>query len=70
MNHSDVKEVRFMATKSISKSVRIRNKKAGQMLFNAIESSYNDSNKAVLLESVPQRVEKKDIKEFFRTTEK
>lgn len=59
-----------MATKSISKSVKICNKKAGRMLFNAIESSYKDSSKAVLLESTPQRVEKKDIKDFFRKTVK
>lgn len=55
-----------MATKSISKSIKICNKKAGQMLYNAIESSYKDPEKAVHLENAPQRVEKKDIKDFFR----
>lgn len=59
-----------MATKSISKSVKICSRKAGQSLFEAIESSRKSSSAAVRLKSSPQRVEKNDIKDFFGKTVK
>ncbi len=59
-----------MATKSINKSVKIRDKETGQMLFNAIESSCRDSDSKVVLKCTPQRVDRKDIKDFFRKSVK
>lgn len=59
-----------MATKSISKSVKINSRKAGKSLFEAIESSRKSSNATVRLKSTPQRVEKNDIKDFFEQTVK
>lgn len=59
-----------MATKSISKSVKIYSRKAGKSLFEAIESSRKSSNAAVRLKISPQRVEKNDIKDFFGKTVK
>ncbi|MBD5104200.1 MAG: hypothetical protein HDT47_04960 [Ruminococcaceae bacterium] len=59
-----------MATKSISKSVKIRSRKAGESLFEAIEGSRKSSNATVRLKSSPQRVEKNDIKDFFGKTVK
>ena len=59
-----------MATKSISKSIKICDEKAGRMLYNAIESSYKDHSKDTHLDNAPQRVEKKDIRDFFRKIDK
>lgn len=59
-----------MATKSISKTVKICDSEAGKSLLNAIEISCKSPKAAVLLKKPPQRVEKKDIKDFFRKTVK
>lgn len=68
MEYTLYERVVFMATKSISKSVKISNEKEGRSLLSAIEDSRKCSNKSAEPLAAPQRVEKKDIKEFLEKT--
>jgi hypothetical protein len=55
-----------MATKSIYKSVTIRNKQLGRNLVNALEHAQKKSSKDVVLQKKFQEIKGDKIKEIFR----
>lgn len=54
-----------MATSSIYRDVKIRDKHLGRSLATALENAKSVKTKSVTFQRTPQRVEKKDIKKFF-----
>lgn len=54
-----------MATSSIYRDVKIRDKHLGRSLATALENAKSVKTKSVTFQRTPQRVEKKDIKNFF-----
>lgn len=54
-----------MATKSILKDVKIRDKYLGRSLANALENARESKTPPVNFQRAPQCVEKKDVKRFF-----
>ncbi len=59
-----------MATKSIYKDVRIRDKHFGRSLANALENSRESKSKEVVFQRTPQRIEKSEIRKFFGKEDK
>ena len=59
-----------MATKSILKNIRIKDKPFGRSLANALETAKSNSKKSVEFERTPIRVKKEDIKDFFQKASK
>ncbi|MBO6229722.1 MAG: hypothetical protein J6O50_04075 [Ruminiclostridium sp.] len=54
-----------MATKSILKDVRIKDKNLGKSLANALENACCDRIKPVQFQRTPIEVKKEDIKKLF-----
>lgn len=59
-----------MATSSIYKEVRIKDKHIGHSLAVALENAKSVKTKPVTFQRVPQRVMQKDIKKFFEENDK
>ena len=59
-----------MATKSIYKNVRVRDKNLGRSLANALENSRESKAPKVIFQRTPQHVSKDDIKKFFGKADK
>ncbi|MGN0687035.1 MAG: hypothetical protein ACI4KA_02890 [Oscillospiraceae bacterium] len=59
-----------MATKSIYKDVRVKDKHFGRSLANALENSKAGKSPKVIFQRTPQRIEKDKINDFFRKDSK
>ena len=55
-----------MATKSLIKHVRIRDRKLAKGLANALENAENKSSKDVLLLKKLEAIKSEDVKDFFQ----
>ncbi len=54
-----------MATKSIYKDIRVKDKNLGRSLANALENAKGSKSPKVNFQRAPQRINKEDIKGFF-----